>query len=537
MSLPAHAHPAQAPGSISTVPGPQPSPSKSPPAGNAELAALALLAAVRLWIASWAPMVIPTDALDYINAGRWLGAHASLALVPGYKSPLLALILGALYAISDHAPTLLGVLQAILGILSAAFAWDLLRTRFGRAWGVAGALLVGLHPVLLGYERVLLRESLAAFLIMATAWTLTRATRERPTHTLAWAGSLGVLLGLGALLRENFQAVAAIGLLTLALAPGSLRRRFARTACAVGVCLLVCTPWAVHLHARNRIFGVCLPKTQFNRVINAYNAGLLPAALPPGVNPARWDPLRARAGLPPSDYEYVAELIVNSSLLGGRPAPDTPVARVELVIETMESDAPALERLCASAFDEAARDNPGGFFRHRFQAMINQIGLYRFPRLAASRANDWMLLEMQALWTPTGTNFLFNDQEAIAQGRFLHEPESLRRVLDAARVSTKDLLTSPGARAFAQWYHAWEFLRPALAILFLIGAAAGAWTRWQAGVFLGVVALVNMIGAAWLTLTPWDRASTPFLTCVCVLAIGAIAASWQKLTSPRAKAS
>ncbi len=127
-----------------------------------------------------------------------------------YQAPLYPTLLGALEKARGEreVPSDARLLQALLGLvaagLAALLAFEL--TRDGRVAVVAFFLAAFARP-LIHAEGTLLREAPSAALLAAAALAYARA---RATGSVRDHATLGVALGLGVLLRENFAVVALV---------------------------------------------------------------------------------------------------------------------------------------------------------------------------------------------------------------------------------------------------------------------------------------------------------------------------------------
>ncbi|HZV01252.1 MAG TPA: tetratricopeptide repeat protein [Planctomycetota bacterium] len=127
-----------------------------------------------------------------------------------YQAPLYPTLLGALEKARGEreVPSDARLLQALLGLaaagLAALLAFEL--TRDGRVAVVAFFLAAFARP-LIHAEGTLLREAPSAALLAACALAYARA---RSTGSPRDHATLGVALGLGVLLRENFAVVALV---------------------------------------------------------------------------------------------------------------------------------------------------------------------------------------------------------------------------------------------------------------------------------------------------------------------------------------
>ncbi|MGI5831264.1 MAG: ArnT family glycosyltransferase [Thermoguttaceae bacterium] len=154
-----------------------------------------------------------------------------------YRPPLYPVILRAVYTLtpettrlSETVPAYLlsersatALLHWILGVLTVLIAYKLaLILTFPRKWAFAAALLTAIDPILLAQSRMVMTETLAAFLAVLIIWLLTLAMMPRQKGLKSFLG-IGLLAGAAALCRPVFFG---FGLLVfLGLLNYSVRRK------------------------------------------------------------------------------------------------------------------------------------------------------------------------------------------------------------------------------------------------------------------------------------------------------------------------
>ncbi len=150
-----------------------------------------------------------------IAAGDWLGKEVF------FQEPLYPYALGSLYSITG--PSLLAARLAHCGLWASTIVLVglLARRVFGRAAGFVAAALVALHGPGLLFPSLILKENLFLTVLAALAFVLVRSRDLTGNRArIAWM-VLGVLGGLGALLRGNVLVLLPV------LAAWPLARRFA----------------------------------------------------------------------------------------------------------------------------------------------------------------------------------------------------------------------------------------------------------------------------------------------------------------------
>ncbi|HAA74975.1 TPA: hypothetical protein DCE37_07650 [Candidatus Latescibacteria bacterium] len=161
-----------------------------------------------------------------IAAGDWAG-EPRLFVLP----PLYPYLLGSLYKLVGHYPSVAIVLQSLLGVVASGLVWRLARDRFGAEAGLVSGVLFGSVGTLLFYESMLVGTSVA---VVLTVLLLVFIERWRRSDCYPDLVITGLILGLLAILRPNFLLVIpAVGMVLLWPLRADLKRL--RSAAAVFV--------------------------------------------------------------------------------------------------------------------------------------------------------------------------------------------------------------------------------------------------------------------------------------------------------------
>lgn len=131
---------------------------------------------------------------ESIAAGDWLGRR------PFFQDPLYAYALAAVYRVFGHHYTPVVLLQSLCGALSAGLTYAATRTWFGRPAAAVAGVAAALYLPSIYYEGLILKTSLAAFLVGAALALLAFARVGGPRRT--WFAA-GIALGLACLDRSN----------------------------------------------------------------------------------------------------------------------------------------------------------------------------------------------------------------------------------------------------------------------------------------------------------------------------------------------
>jgi 4-amino-4-deoxy-L-arabinose transferase-like glycosyltransferase len=188
------------------------------------------------------------DERDYHALATGLLERGEFGLTPGHptsiRPPLYPAFLAAVYWVAGGpAFDAVRLLQSGLSLLTAVLLYHLGREVFSPRTGLWLAGFYAFYPSLLGFNNLLLTETLFTFLLTAACYGLVRALR---TGSLAWLAAAGALLGLGALTRSVLWYLPPLCAVLLLVAwRGSTRRRLA----AAGVLLVVfagtVAPWSI----------------------------------------------------------------------------------------------------------------------------------------------------------------------------------------------------------------------------------------------------------------------------------------------------
>ncbi len=233
------------------------------------LAAVGL--ALRVALAVWASGRVPPAAdgkfyhvvADRIAQGHgytWLWPDGAVTYAAHYPVGYPALIGAAYLPFGAHSVVAM-LLNALLGALGVVAVHRICATVAGRAGAALAALLVALHPTLLGYTPALMTEGVVAALLGTVAWlTLVAQQASGRRRWGTWLG-MALLLGVTTLVRPQslllaplFGWVAAAG--GTAKAPGAgWRRSVVGAILTTAVVVATCTPWTVRNCSR---MGRCL---------------------------------------------------------------------------------------------------------------------------------------------------------------------------------------------------------------------------------------------------------------------------------------
>jgi len=246
------------------------------------------------------------DERAYDRWARELAADGSPRERAFYQAPLFPWLLGQLYralpptalepdqaVIPRETPhSVVLVTQSLLGVATALLTALLGARVLTRRAGLMAGLMAAVSGPLLFHETMLLKASLSLLVFLGALhlWLdLLEAPTDRAARPLARRGlALGLLLGLGVLLRGNLLLLLLLVLASLLLPWGAVVRRPAAAALVLAGALLAISPASIH----NLALG--------DPVLSTYQAGSNAAiGNPPGDDPSQgiiYTPLRAGRG-------------------------------------------------------------------------------------------------------------------------------------------------------------------------------------------------------------------------------------------------
>lgn len=177
-----------------------------------------------------------TDEAMYDNWAQSLVAGRTFIDYPYYDSPLPAYFLALIYGLFGHSYLMVRLVQVFLGTLNVLILYRIARRLFDPTTAKLAGILAATYLPFLYFEGLLLKESVALFLLDSSVWLILGAL-ARPTGLAFW--SAGVTVGLLSLSRINALALVAACLILIV---ASLQRRtMVRSALALllGVAMVI----------------------------------------------------------------------------------------------------------------------------------------------------------------------------------------------------------------------------------------------------------------------------------------------------------
>ena len=206
-------------------------------------------AVVRL--ALWLPfrnVELHHDECDYNALAVNLVLHGELSFTPGtpisIRPPFYPAVLAGIYRmLGMECFQAVRLLQAALSLLTVAVMYWLAADLFSRRVGLFAAGLFCFYPSLLGFNNLLMTETLFTFLLCVAIYAIVRAIQR---SSLAMLAAGGVVLGLSALTRSVMWAfVVPLAVFLLLAWKGNVLRRL--LAAGVVTLAFACTlaPWSI----------------------------------------------------------------------------------------------------------------------------------------------------------------------------------------------------------------------------------------------------------------------------------------------------
>ena len=133
--------------------------------------------------------------------------------------------------------------EALMGVASVGLLYMTVKRRFGAAAGLLAGAVLALTPVATLMFRFNNPDALMVLLLVASAYTLTRAMEKAETKWMIWTG---VLIGFGFLSKmlQAFLVVPGFALVYLIAAPTTFWRRVRQTLYG-GLAMVVAAGWWV----------------------------------------------------------------------------------------------------------------------------------------------------------------------------------------------------------------------------------------------------------------------------------------------------
>ncbi len=454
-----------------------------------ELAALALLIGVRLWVIGFTPMMLWTDSALYTHHAKifWDSGKVEdggFHFMPGYP-----VFLSPFVGLFENYTLPLGLVQAAMGVASAWLCFLILRPVVGRWWAIAGMLLLGLDPDIISFERWVLTETLGLFLVMLIAYLASREARRDPRKLGGVAGSLASALALGLFcaaavyVRSALQVlIVLIPVMLLAMRLPRLRILYTVQAVIVGVVAIgLLHPWMSSAKEQHGRYAMAL-SMNFTKIQCAQMSGVIDENQTTAFDRDRWLSIdrQFREGRM-SAWNFANE--VRSGEAFPRPEGSlTWINHRELVNGYITDESYARKRSArVRAFIIAATTNLGLWTK--WDHPRTNINIVEFT--APFRGRYW------------------TDSNIPAPG--VNRPWAETDLGPRAERTLDHLKGSASAGYFEEWVYAWRLLRPIVGLLFLVGLVSSFFSRRYEVFSLAMIAVACAMAVALLTLCAVER--------------------------------
>ncbi len=482
-------------------------------------AACVLVAGIKAFAAINVPLVLTGDSVEYAVNAIVVHDTGSCAHFNAWRMPGYSILLAALMRFGTLS-TMVAALHATAGLATACLA-GLVARRAIPGTSFAGPLvllLVGLDPVGLMYERMLLTETICGFAFIFSVWLAVGAGSHPRWSGAAWRLALcGLVLALATLIRANVQVFAALVPSIAAAAwflanrraqsgPWAGRRAFARAALlalvAGGVVAACLVPRVLHIRRTDGQYTLAIGG-DFTRMLGLADAGLIDLDNPAIFTQEQHRAVVERAAQPFFGGYELLEVLNTRSLLAHRFADLSPWA--------------AANARAAVVVDHTVRKHRKETTRLRWRAFANLLGL-RVRIAAAFKENVWWFraFAVRAPGADPGPpTTWWNDPETfthLERSRVAELAVRTRRPMEAWR-------QSDAASIFDWWFRTARNARPYLAVGWILGVAALiARRRWPTALLLATP-LVHHAVIAFHLFSGIDRYAVPFYPAACVASV------------------
>lgn len=481
---------------------------------RAQFVLLLVLIAVNLLLALGMPVYVTSDGMDYIDgaAGLAFDDH-NLNRMPGYKAPGLMFVLAVCMRLGSDFLEVFALMQGAFSLCTSLLAYRLLRERTGKGWATLAAVVLGLHPVLMTYQAYLLRENVAAMLFLAMAASLFALDRSARSGkgTVPGAIILGVVCGLGALLRENFQLLLlAVPIATIVVLRGAWPKRTMAGGIVLVAGFLTIVPYLAVKCWPNGVVGIVSKKTDLNRALNTWTNGVADGNDSSFLSHEEWLEFQAKSkagGV--SDFDFVNRLKTGSPFL----------ERLRSRGMTNNPSGEMLEQGMKEIADEAMARDPVAQMKAAGVSFANQLGLWNFYSPPDASSGSWYARALRGRFTDFPTNYHVGTNWMLTNPIYAENAIRLEKLVRQT-VRTQDVSdTNFWHRLFNEWFWFVHFLRPVIAVLFLVGVWRALKRGDRALAAVGFITLF-MIGTAAAVVAPaTDRFAAPFIPVLVCFAI------------------
>lgn len=483
--------------------------------------AWALVVSAHGWMFAWAPMLYCPDSMGYLaGAIRVLREH-TLAGFEGPRVPGFGVVLAALWALPGEFAVWVGALHAIAGLGTAYAAWRLAQRCVSRGAGLVVLLLVGCSPLVLGWQRFVMSESLSALVVTLAAWLAVRQGRDAGFGRAAMgAVALGLVCAMGAYVRGNLQLL--VVFVPLLLAAASWRRwgvagapALGAIALAVGVaCVLPRAMWNLQEYGEAKL----VVGEGYQRNLTTQMTGLMDDNQSGVLSPDEWRSLTKGRHEGAIDAYSAQDVWMRSDRL------HAPAGLKGWGERSAKLDVPAMESI--------ARE-PAKAAKIAALGTLNILGLWRTDRWGFAE-NDYWSRPLRGIRPSTReegvrTTNMWTGREIVESMSSLSAEDQERLWTRTNRDITRAAM-SGHARLFARWWGVEDAVRPMLAGLFVIGGLVALVRRDGVMLVIALLVAANAAALAVLTLSGIDRYGVPYEPLLRIVAVYGAWRAWEVIS-------
>lgn len=444
--------------------------------------------AIQFWMLSWAPLIFSEDSVEYANNGIIFLKTHSLSHFNAWRMPGFSIFCAALLGLFKNFPFALSAVQALLGIAIGLMAFGLARRILPRPWPALILLLAGANPIMLTYEHYVLTEHLAMFMLTLLIYCLILGSARLrlpgiTLRSLALVLLLGLLIGAMIYVRSNFQIL--VALIPFFYFVLQIRRR--RFLALVVESLLILTisgglifPWMLRNKQKFGSMQISIGK-EFTTFISLYNNRVL------DLNETAVFPYIHFSKLRPAflgDFGALHELMVSTK--NRAPAAVTgPMAT---------------EWRCQIPIHESIARSPLAAIRGIGISFCSQLGLW--TKFDHPTANENMY------WSKGFRGLAFRVFNYPDQMRTLKEFAGIEARADVRPIEY--LVDKPYCAWFNEMFLSYRLIRPAMALLFILGLLVSLRRGEFAVSVCALILLANVVLVAFMLMSAIDRYSVPY---------------------------
>lgn len=496
----------------------------------------------QLWMLSWAPTLYCPDSLGYLAGAIRLVRERSLVGFEGPRVPGFGVMLAALWVLPGDFAIWFAIVQACLALGTAFFAWRVAMRLMPRSLASVVLVIVGLSPLLLGWQRFVMSETLSAFLVTLSLWLAVRSvpkaeTRVPPARLIdadrnagfgreaLWACLLGVVCAGGAYTRGNLQLLIVFAPVLFAVV--AWRRWGIAGAPALGAivfatavaCVLPRVAWNLREYGE----ATFVVGEGYQRNLTTQMVGIMEDNQSGVLSPSEWQALERRRREGAIDAYSAHEVWMRAEGL------HVPAGLKAWGARSAMLDVPAIESIARSPARAAKVATLG---------VLNILGLWRTERWGFAE-NEYWSRPLRGVRPGTverdgQTTNMWTGRE-IVEGMISLSASDREQLWNRTNRDITRQVQGAGARRLAMWWSAEEVLRPIMAALFVVGGLAALLRREWIVLVIAALVSANAVALAVLTLSGIDRYGVPFEPLMRVVAVYGAWRAWGAINSNRAK--